>query len=218
MAVVLTSRTDDSAIDMELSHLSDVPEEESDVHQQERETLMGEIEIEMPVPKELEMPHTPRMPSKTFADLKDSPRPTDTSTPAPIKSSSDFKIRRPSRRKKGGDHAENNSSNSPDDGIVLEDSSNSTKNNASDPCDSDCENVKPKTKGQFGLLLACVGLSILVGFLVGYYVRGEKYRIAKENEVCVVSDIPTGLTAQQLKYQDQAIDRTSEQRLQKFAR
>ncbi|XP_072035234.1 glutamate carboxypeptidase 2-like [Amphiura filiformis] len=211
MAVVLTSRTDDSAIDMELSHLSDVPEEGPE-HQQEKETLMGEIEIEMPVPKELDMPHTPRMPMKTFADLRDPP--TSTSTPAPVKSSTDFKIRRPSKRKSVNGPTEN--SNSPDDGIVLEDTSNISKEDVN-PCD-ECEPVQPKSRGQFGLLLASVGLSILIGFLIGYYVRGEKYRIENENEVCVIEQIPTSLTAQQLQYQDQAVSGTSKDRLQQFTR
>lgn len=219
MALVV-SRTDDSAIDMELSQLSNVPEE--DEHEpEEMDTLMGKdaIEIEIPVPPELEMPRTPRMPMKTFADLKDPapsdlPVPASTSTPAPVHHQPEVKFKGISERTDPEDNVENNCNN------VENDVENLSEESGSKQCD-DCKPVKPKTQGQFGLLLACVALSVIIGFVAGYFLREEKYKQERiEDNVCVsvALRVPSGLTKQQLQYHEKIVQDTSKTSLEEFAR
>ena len=218
MALVV-SRTDDSAIDMELSQLSNV-QEEYEQEPQEMDTLMGKdiIEIEIPVPPELEMPRTPRMPMKTFADLKDPPAlpvPASTSTPAPMHHQSEVRFKEIPERTDPEDNAENNCNNAEDDVENISEESGSKQ------CE-DCKPVKPKTQGQFGLLLACIALSIIIGFVAGYFLREEKYKQERledmEDNVCVALRVPSALTKQQLQYHEKVVQDTSKTRLEEFAR
>ena len=219
----VSARSEDSAIDMELSVLSNVPEENEE-EPQERDTLMGggtsfeNLKIEIPVPRELDMPHTPKMPQKTFADIKDpSPRQDGdflaTSTPAPQSAVK-------SKRRKDG-RKENN----PDVSVIKPDPENGISDSSGDPCECD-DDVAPKTRGQFMLFLAVIALSVLTGFLAGYFLREVKMKQEQaallegigEEEPCVVSRIPTALTVKQMRYHDRAMRRTSQDSLMKYSR